>query len=1078
MTKDFKRFYVSRAMFLGASMFLASIGMASANPSSDALGSSEPNPVVASPQQAKYTIKGVVEDQFGPIAGANVVEKGTTNGTITDMDGNFSLEVAPNSILVVSFIGYKEQLLPVNNQKTLTIKLAEDSQALEEVVVVGYGTQKKVNLSGSVTSVNVSEMAESRPLTNISTALAGTAPGVQITSSNNIPSNNGDADIKVRGQGTLNNSSPLVIIDGVEGSLNSVSPQDVETVSVLKDAASSAIYGSRAANGVILITTKSGKSGKMKLDYTGYVSFQTLDKPYDVVSDYASYMEYLNEGMTNSNKPAPFSQNVINLWREKSKDPNGLNENGMPNYLAYPNNDIFDVYETGVSHQHNLSASGGSEKITYYTSFNYLNNPGILENCGYERFSLRANIDSQVKDWLKLGVNLSGYTANTTPVSENIKDIYTYGLTGGNPGIAYLDDQNRLGINANAEDDPQNATNNPYNRLRNTTGNVQTNTLKTRLYAVLTPLKGLTIQGSYTYDYFDKFKESKPNFVPMYNFQTNTLYTDGVGQTSIYNYNEKTFRHFMDATARYERNFFNDRLSTNLMVGASQEQYKRQYFSATRKDLIDPSLGVIDGAIGESSSTGNITEWGMRSFFGRLNLGWDDKYLFEANLRADGSSRFLADNRWGYFPSFSAAWRISEEEFMKNINWLDNLKVRASYGSLGNNTLGSNRDNDGNYTSQSLYAQTNYVLARAVAMGLSQTAIANAALSWETTYITNIGLDYNVLGNRLSGSIEFFNKKTDGILIDLPAPMVHGNATIPKQNSAQVTNKGLEFSANWNDRIGKDFSYNVGFNFTYIKNNVDKFKGDDASYDGARMLKEGLPIWSLYVREMDRIVQTDEDLAVVQAMLDNPDVKGKVVFPYGTPQKGDILYKDINGRDENGKLTGKPDGIVNDDDRVVVGDGKNPKFTYGMNLGFNWKGIDFSALLQGQAGIKDVYLSALYKTTVRQGYQLNADIIDGRWYEGRTDARYPRLLDYSDTRNEQYSDFWVASKAYLKIRNITLGYTLPSAWTKMAYMDRVRIYGSLENFFTFTKWKGYDPEVDGITYPTMRQAVIGINVTF
>ena len=391
----------------------------------------------------------------------------------------------------------------------------------------------------------------------------------------------------------------------------------------------------------------------------------------------------------------------------------------------------------------------------------------------------------------------------------------------------------------------------------------------------------------------------------------------------------------MDATIRYERNFFDDRLSTNLMVGASQEQYKRQYFSATRKDLIDPSLGVIDGAIGESSSTGNITEWAMRSYFGRLNLGWDDKYLFEANLRADGSSRFLADNRWGYFPSFSAAWRISEEEFMKNISWLDNLKIRASYGSLGNNTLGSNRDNDGNYTSQSLYAQTNYVLARAVAMGLSQTAIANAALTWETTYITNVGLDYNVLGNRLSGSIEFFNKKTDGILIDLPAPMVHGNATIPKQNAAQVTNKGLEFSANWSDRAGKDFSYNIGFNFTYIKNNVDKFKGDDPSYDGARMLKEG-----------------------------------------------------------------------------------------------------------------------------------------------RTDAKYPRLLDYSDTRNEQYSDFWVASKAYLKIRNITLGYTLPSAWTKVAYMDRVRIYGSLENFFTFTKWKGYDPEIDGITYPTMRQAVIGVNVTF
>ena len=1067
MTKDFNRFYLSKQMFLGATLLLASVGLATASPATGTTGTALPNPVAASPQQAKYIINGVVEDQFGPIAGANVVEKGTTNGTITDMDGNFTLEVSPNSVLVVSFIGFKEQQIPVNNQKSLRIKLSEDSQALDEVVVVGYGTQKKVNLSGSVTSVNVSEMAESRPLTNISTALAGTAPGVQITSSNNIPSNNGNADIKVRGQGTLNNSSPLVIIDGVEGNLNSVSPQDVETVSVLKDAASSAIYGSRAANGVILITSKSGKAGRMKIDYTGYVSFQSLNKPYDVVTDYASYMEYMNEGMRNSNKPEPFSQNVINLWREKSKDPNGLNEHGIPNYLAYPNSDIFDVYETGVSHQHSLSATGGSEKVTYYTSFNYLNNPGILENCGYERFSLRANIDSQVKDWLKIGVNLSGYTANTTPVSENINDIYTYGLTGGNPGIAYLDDQNRLGINANNEDDPQNATNNPYNRLRNVSGNIGINTLKTRMYAILTPLKGLTIQGSYTYDYYDKQKDSKPNFVPMYNFQTNTLYTDGVGQTSIYNYNEKTYRNFMDAIARYERNYLNNRLSTNIMIGASQEQYKRSYFSATRKDLLDPSLGVIGGAIGESSSTGNVTEWAMRSFFGRINLGWDDKYLLEANLRADGSSRFQKDNRWGYFPSFSAAWRISEENFMKDFTWLDNLKIRGSYGSLGNNTLGSNRDNDGNYLSQSLYAQTNYVLGRAVAMGLSQTAIANANLSWETTYITNLGVDYNMFSNRLSGSLEFFNKKTDGILIDLPAPMVHGNATIPKQNAAQVTNKGVEFSVNWSDKVGKDFDYNVGFNFTYIKNNVDKFKGDEPSYNGARMLKEGLPIWSLYVREIDRIIQTDADLALVETMLNNPEVEGKVVFPYGVPQKGDILYKDLNG-----------DGLVNDDDRTVIGNGKNPTFTYGVNLGFNWKGIDFSTLIQGVAGIKDVYLSNLYKSGVRQGYQMNQEVIDGRWYEGRTDASYPRLLDYSDTRNEQYSDFWVASKAYLKIRNITLGYTLPSQWTKVAYMDRVRVYGSLENFFTFSKWKGYDPEVSGVTYPTMRQAVIGINVTF
>lgn len=1070
MTEDLKRFYVPRILFGGIFLSLASIGMVSANSLTDASGLVPSVTAVASVQQAKHVVKGVVEDELGPVPGANIVEKGTTNGTITDADGNFTLTVSPNSVLVVSFIGYKDQEVSVNNQTSFTIKLVEDSKALEEVVVVGYGTQKKVNLSGSITSVDVGEMTESRPITNISTALAGTAPGVQITSSNNRPSNAGDADIKVRGQGTLNNSSPLVVIDGVEGSLSSVNPQDVETLTVLKDAASSAIYGSRAANGVILVTTKSGKSGRMKLEYNGYVSFETLNQPYELVTNYADYMEYLNEGYTNSNKPAPFSQNVINLWREKSKDPNGLNENGVPNYLAYPNSNLFDVYQTGVSHQHNVSASGGNEKLTYYTSFNYLNNPGILENTGYERFSLRANIDSQVKDWLKLGVNMNGYVANTTPVSDNINDIYTYGLTGGNPGIAYLDDQNRLGINPNNEDDPQNATNNPYNRLRNVTGSVDMNSLKTRLYAILTPLKGLTIQGSYTYDYYDKKKVSKPNFVPMYNFQTNTLYTDGVGQTSITNISEKSIRNFMDATVRYERNFLDDRLSTSLMVGGSQEQYKYSTFSVTRKDLYDPSLGVIDGAYGESSSSGNNYEWAMRSFFGRLNLGWDDRYLLEVNLRADGSSRFNKDNRWGYFPSFSAAWRVSEEAFMEGTrNWLDNLKLRVSYGSLGNNTLGANRDNDGNYISQSLFSQANYVLGRSVAMGLAQTAIANANLTWETTHVANVGLDFTMFGNRLSGTIEFFDKFTDGILIDLPAPMVHGNATIPKQNAAEVTNRGVEFSIGWTDKIKKDFSYNVGVNFTYIKNNVDKFKGPDAaSYSGARMLKEGLPIYSLYVFEVDRIVQTDEDLALVQSMLNNPNLeKGDVVFPYGTPEKGDILYKDVN-----------QDGLVNDDDRVVVGDGQNPKFTFGMNLGCEWKGIDFSVLFQGQAGLKDIYLSNLYKTGVRLGYQLNRDIIEGRWYEGRTDAVYPRLLEYNDSRNDKNSTLWVSNKGYLKIRNVTLGYTLPSAWTEKVALSRVRFYGSLENFFTFTKWKGYDPEISGVTYPTMRQAVIGVNVAF
>lgn len=1010
-------------------------------------------------EQQKKQITGTIVDTYNePLIGVNIIEKGTTNGTVTDIDGNFSLSVAENAILHISYIGYLAQEVNTTGQTTLNITMKEDTHALEEIVVVGYGTQKKVNLSGSVASVNIEDMAEKRPITNVSTALYGTAPGVYVNSGNNRPSNAGDASIQVRGQGTLNNSSPLVIVDGVESNMNSVNPQDIASISILKDAASSAIYGSRAANGVILITTKKGVSGVMRLDYNGYVSFETLDKPFELVTNYADYMTYINEGMTNSNKPRQFSDAIIQTWREHENDADKT---------KYPNTDIFDVYKTGISQQHNLSASGGTDKLTFFTSFNYLNNPGILENTGYERYTLRSNIDAKIKEFLRIGANVSGFYSTTPIISDAIDDIYTYAMSGGTPGIAMLDDQNRLGINANVEDDPQNATNNPYVRLRNRAGDINTYNFKSRLHGVLTPFAGMTIQGSYSYEYWGESKTSKPVFIPMWNFQTGELYTDGKVQTSIMNSEEKRIRNMGDITASYDTKLADDKLGLTVLLGASQEQFHREYHQVTRNDLLDPSLWAINGAIGESSSGGNITEWAMQSYFGRINLSWEDKYLFEANLRRDGSSRFLKNNRWGVFPSFSAAWRISEENFLENTDWLDNLKIRASYGLLGNNALGSDKDLDGNYSAQSTYAQSNYVLGRTVVMGLSQTALANANLTWETVAMTNIGFDLNALRNRLSLTAEWFNKYTKDILIDLPAPRVHGNATLPRQNAAEVSNKGIEISAGWNDRVGKDFHYNVGFNVTHIKNKVEKFKGDDKSIDNNKMILEGYPIKTLYILEVDRLVTTDADLAYVQSIIDNAP-EGKTVFPWGRPEKGDILYKDTN-----------KDGVLSDDDRVAVGYGSSPKWTFGMNLGAEWKGIDFSMLLQGQAGLKDIYYSNLYRSTVRLGYQMNKDVIENRWYEGReTTATYPRLLDYADTRNDRMSTLWVANKDYLKIRNIQLGYTLPSRLSKKALMERVRIYSSLENFFTFTNWKGYDPEISGVTYPTMREVVFGVNVTF
>ncbi|MCC8172352.1 MAG: TonB-dependent receptor [Parabacteroides sp.] len=1023
----------------------------------------EMNRFPASPQQ-KIQLTGHVTDASNePLIGVSVLVKGTTRGTVTDIDGRYELAAETGSTLIFSYVGYVSQEIAVASQTVIHVKLQENTQAIEEVVVVGYGTQKKVNLSGSVSSVDIGKMSESRPITNLSSALYGAAPGVYVNSGDNRPSNSGEASINVRGQGTLNNSSPLVIVDGVESSMASVNPQDIATISVLKDAASSAIYGSRAANGVILVTTKNGNTGAMKIDYNGYVSIENIRRPYEVLSNYADHMSAVNQAFVNSGKPKQFSDDVIALWRS--------NENNPDSWL-YPNTNAFDMYKTGISQQHNLSASGGSEKVTFYTSFNYLNNPGVLENTGYKRYSVRLNLDAKLKSWIKIGANINGYTDNSPIQSDYMEDIYSYALTGGTPGNAHQDPAGRLGINPNSEDDPQNGTSNPYVRLRNKSGDINGYNLKTRFYGVLTPVKGLTLQASYSYDYYNKTKTEKPEFVELWNFQTGALVTDGKERTYIYNYDEKRMRNFMDATASYTGSFFNKRLDFTILGGASQEQFHREYHDMKRYDLLDPTLGVIDGAIGDAEAKGNITEWAMQSYFGRINLAWEDRYLLEANLRADGSSRFLKNNRWGYFPSFSLAWRISEESFMQKYTWLDNLKLRFSYGSLGNNSLGADKDQDGNYSSLSTFSQTNYILNRAVQMGLSQTEIANAMLTWETTRITNVGLDFNLFGNRLGGTVEWFNKYTKDILIDLPAPMVHGNATIPRQNAAEVSNKGIELSLTWNDKIGSDFTYNVGVNLTHIKNKVEKFRGDVPAIDGNRMLLEGMPKDILYVLQVDRMVQTDEDLALVQSMLDNAplDEKGNklTVFPYGTPQKGDFLYKDVNH-----------DGLVNDDDRVTMGSGSAPTLTYGFSLGGAWKVVDFSILLQGVANYKDVYQSILFNPGVRMGRQLNKEVVEGSWYEGRTTpATYPRLLESTDKRNQMVSDFWVADKNYLKIRNIQLGYTLPQAWTRSAYLDRVRIYGSLENFFTFTHWKGYDPEVDGVTYPTMKEVVFGINVSF
>lgn len=1000
-------------------------------------------------QQQKKQISGKVTDENSePIPGANVIEKGTTNGTVTDIDGNFTLSVEDDAILHISFIGYLAQDINTTGKIAIDIILHEDTKALEEVVVVGYGTQKKVNLTGSVSSVNISKLAETRPIITVSSGLAGLIPGLYVKSSNNVPEN--EASLLVRGQGTLNNASPLIIIDGAESSLDHVSPMDIASISILKDAASAAIYGSRAANGVILITTKQGEKGKLLINYNGYVSAQSVANKMDFVSSNADYMELQNEAMKNSNQTPRFTEANITEWRAHDGE----------NSLLWPSTNWMDAaFRTALTSNHNVSVSGGTDRIKTFISMNIKDTPGIVENTGAKKVAIRSNNQLDVTSWLRLGVNLSASLTDRDPGTNNVSDFFS-STSNAVPSIVIKSPDGRFGGTNNKEESLAGCLS-PLAYLYKNKGDNKARGLDSKFFVTLTPLKGLIIIGSYHYDYWDNKIVYIPQQVEGWNFQTDEVtYRSELPTKSVKDYDNRSVRNFMDANVSYENNLFKY-LSFKLMVGGSQEQYTTENFSAQKYGLPDNQvLTQINGATGESVATGSLSDWAMRSFFGRVNLGWNNKYLFEFNYRRDGSSRFIGDNRWGGFPSFSAGWRLSEEPFMRSIreSWLDNLKFRASWGSLGNNSVG-------NYDAIALLSSSLYPLNGKPVTGYSAGNLANANLKWESTYVTNIGFDFGIK-NKLSGSIEFYNKLTKDILAKLPIPLEVGLLSEPYQNSAEVRNQGLEINLDWQDKI-ESVNYFVNGNFTFNKNEVRKFKGGEASISGSEMIKEGYGINTQYVRLVDRIVQNETDLAVVQQIIDKAP-SGKNPFPDGRPQLGDLLYKDANG-----------DGLINDDDRMPVGHGANPRFLFGLTLGANWDRFDFSCQFDGVAGINTYFQNNYYTTSIMLPQVINKDVAEGRWYEGRTtEATFPRLTTWSVNRNVLKSDFWVKDNSFLKVRNIQLGYTMPSTIMSTANISRLRVYISLENFFTITNYPGLDPEVSGVGYPTMKQAVLGLNLSF
>ena len=1007
-------------------------------------------------------VTGTVIDESGePVIGANISLKGSNDIiAVSDSNGLFSIPgLNGDETLKVEYLGYDDETIKLTNgEQSYRVVLKPDMSQLDEVVVVGYATQKKVDLTGAVSSISSNALSD-RPLTNATSALAGLAAGLTVTNSGGNTPGYESQSILVRGQGTLNNAAPLVVVDGMTGiAISDINPQDIESISILKDAASAAIYGSRAANGVILVTTRQGAERAPRVTYSGNVSFETVAKRLNLVTDYADFMEIQNAGLIANGQAPRFSQGKIDEWRN----------DGGKNPTVYPNTDWQDhIYRNpSVVQNHNLSITGGSRRVRYNITLGYVNNPGMIYYTDYQRYQLRSNLEVKIKPWLSVGTNIFGYIDKNNPSSENAAAggdvIFGSGAFNTVPGMTLYDPATGLygGVQNPEEENVSNF--NPYRRqwFYDTKYPTKTKRSVIKLNARLTPVKGLTIQGSFAYNYWERNIEHHLTDRNLYRFTLDgpVLLREGKVRTYIRRYNYKNTYRSSEVTANYD--FSVSRLQASVLAGMSQEYNKYDTDFFIKYDLVDPSLGAIDAGTTNGNITGNYNEWAMRSYFGRINLNWDNRYLLEANLRADGSSKFAPDKRWGYFPSVSVGWRVSQEKFMEaSAGWLDQLKLRASYGSLGNNATTSY------YMYQSLFATANYILNGNITGGLAQTVLANPDLTWEKTYMTNIGLDFALFNSRLTGTIDLYNKNTKGILISLPAPLEHGTSTVPNQNAGEVNNKGFEVDLHWNDRIGK-VSYNIGVNLGFVNNKVTKFQGDVASINDVYKTQEGKPINQLYVITVDRIVRDQADLDYVQSLVDkNPDY----FATYQRPELGDFLFRDANG-----------DGKLDTNDRVEIGHGTVPRLSYGANLGASWNNFDFSILFQGVGNHQVYYNNQAFRFVTVMGQSLIKDITDNAWTpENPYNSKYPILRNNANSKNNVASDAFVHNAAYLRCKNIQLGYTIPSDITKKFFVESLKVYASIDNLFTITKFPGLDPEVGAnVGYPTVRQYSIGLNISF
>ena len=1026
-------------------------------------------------QRKVKNIPGIVLDAGGePVIGVNIVERGTTNGVISDADGKFSINVPENAVLLVSYIGYRQQQVTVADKTALEIILIEDTQTLDEVVVVGYGTQKKVNLTGAISQVDA-KIFESRPVTSAVTALQGTLSGVYITPSNGNP--NSDISFNVRGTTSINGGDPLVLVDGIESSMKLINQNDIERVTVLKDAAASSIYGVRAAFGVILVTTKKGADDDdLKIRYNGNFSWSKATVMPDFVADSYTHAKFVNESLERENISPLYNTVYFEAIKNYAENPTGKDYYVQDNEYFYVGH--FDWTEALIrtanpKQTHNVSLSGGSGKTSFYYSVGYSRQEGVLKVNPdiYERTNARLTVENHTYDWMKIGLK-SVFNYAKMDEAHTYKDNVYHSVVfssplrpatswQGDPAYPELDRY----IGYTFEDQ------NPEILLRDGGRNIlKSSEIILSPSIDLFPAENWNIHLDYSYSKTDNDENRQRKRIDnliTYKF----LPTEGV--TSDNSYEVKQAGRDYSAFNAYTDYSFSlaGKHTFKVMAGFNQEVTKYKSATSMRKSLLSQGLPSLSLGTGEQTVASDGYEWALRGGFARVNYSFSDKYLVELNGRYDGTSRFPKDDRFVFLPSFSLGWRLSEESFMSFAKPLfDNIKIRGSYGQLGNQMLTSSSWS-GNpkyypfipFLSNAL--STNYIFGTTTQIIINPSSLVPASLTWEKSTTVNGGVDLTLLSSRLNVSLDVYRRTTSDMLISQVFPELLG-AAAPVQNSGELQTNGWELTVNWRDKIGADFSYNVGFSLFDAQAEITKYDGPKSTVNG---FYEGKKIGEIWGYETVGIFTSDD------AVSSSPS---QSFINTGRWTAGDIKYND---RNHDGVVNNGANTIEDPGDLRVIGNA-TPRYNYGVTLYASYKDLYVNLFFQG-VGKRDSWPSGqAFWPVATQYFNTQQWFIDDSWTDDNTDTYFP-IARARSVKNQQPQTKYLQDASYMRFKNLTLGYSIPKRWIEKIKLSRAQVYFSGENLWEISRMKGpYDPEQaanDGATsYPFQRTYSIGVDLTF